>query len=172
MRKILKLFVLVMVSLFSVANISYAQGSGEVGLVNHDLAMQSDIGQPLTSGYGPIKVKPLCISPGVLYSDPNSPPYIIEYPWFSVGDTIYITGLFEIKGTGNIKLLLKLFNSAGVPLLKIPVAATPINYGSFQAYYVYFYFTAPVSGYFTAQLTFTDPATGNSWVQQTKIHVE
>ena len=172
MRKILGLFVLAIVSLFLAANISYAQGSGEVGLVNPHLTMPSDIGQPATSNYGPIKIKPLCISSGLVYSGPNSPPYIIQYPWFSAGDTIYITALFEIRGTGKLKATLKILDSAGAVRENIPVGPVSINYGYFQGYYVYFYFAAPVSGYFTAQLTYIDPATGNTWVQQTKIHVE
>jgi hypothetical protein len=159
----MKKFLISMLLVLAIAFPVIAQ-ENEAGQVNPGI--QNDI-EPLMSNYGSIKLKPLSITPGVWISFP----YLYEWPWFTTGDTISVLSFFEIKGTGNIKIRIEIYDSTGTLIKKIKIGPYAVSSPTFQAWYCTFSKVAEPPGYFTGKIIYTDVKTGTTWSHASKVHI-
>ena len=121
---------------------------------------------PAFAQNGPIKIKPLMVYTSDGSGSPTS--------WFTVGETIGVANMFEIKGTGTFRIRLEVRNSAGV-LIEKEVYTETVDNNGFGGWTIYGSLSPEVPevpGYYTVKFVYVDLANRNTWSHQTKIHVE
>ncbi len=123
---------------------------------------------PTFAQNGPVKIKLL-----MAYAENDAHQ---ATPIFSIGIGEYIISRthWEVKGTGSFMEKLEVRDSAGGLVFKSRSGNFDVNSSTFASWDGSMYIpigVIPRAGYYTLKSIYRDLETGNTWSQQTKIHV-
>ncbi len=123
---------------------------------------------PAFAQNGPVKIKPLMIY-AEISANQATPIYYVGFD-----QEVTLRRHWEIKGTGSFKEKVEIWNGARL-VWKSSYGPYNVDYATFSHYDGFTSFSIDGifknAGYYTLKCTYRDVATGNTWSQQTKIHV-